>query len=116
MSANPKSSIARDEKASNKAAGETLIASRLPRDGSNAIEAKQAEIRAQPEITVGGLRNCVDSAFGKTFADLPRRVRILTDVKRWAQPGNTTAARQQYAEHDGGSSLLFAGSVHAGIF
>ena len=97
MRANPKSSIARDEKASNKAAGQMLIPSRLPRNGSNAIEAKQAEIRAQPEITVGGLRNCVDSAFGKAVANLPRRVRILTDVERWVQRGNTRAAGQENA-------------------
>jgi len=115
MRANPKTSIARDEEASNNVAGETLIASRLPRDGSNAIEAKQAEIRAQPEVTVGGLRDCVDSASGKPFAGLPRRVRILTDVERWVQRGSTKAARQQYAKHYSGSSS-FVGSVHEGIF
>jgi len=82
VSANPKSSIARDEEFANKAAGKMLIPWRLPRDAPNAIEAKQAEFRAQPEITVGRLRDRLDGAFGKAFADLPRRVRVLTDVKR----------------------------------
>src|SRR5208282_3803657 len=50
--ANPKAPIARDEQASNKAAGETLTLRRLPGNAPNAVEAKQAEFRAKPEITV----------------------------------------------------------------
>jgi len=57
MSANPESSIARDEQASNKAAGEMLTPSRLPPDAPNAIEAEQTEFRAQPEIAIGRLSN-----------------------------------------------------------
>ena len=42
----------------------------LQRDGPDAIETKQTEFRAQPEITVRRLGNCVDGAFGKAFADV----------------------------------------------
>ena len=55
IGANPKTPIARGEQASNVAAGEMLTRRRLPWDEPNAIEAKQAEFRAQPEITVGRL-------------------------------------------------------------
>ena len=58
IGANPKTPIARGEQASNMAAGEMLTCRRLPWDAPNAIEAKQAEFRAEPEITVGRLSNC----------------------------------------------------------
>jgi hypothetical protein len=83
MSANPKSSIARDQQPSNKIAGKMLIPRRLRREGPNAIEAKQAEFRSQPEITVGRLSNRLDRTFGKAFADLPGRMRVLVDIERW---------------------------------
>jgi hypothetical protein len=70
--ANPKTPIARGEQASNIAAGEMLTRRRLPWDAPNAIEAKQAEFRAEPEITVGRLSNRVDDAFEKAVADRPR--------------------------------------------
>jgi len=80
VSANPKRSIARDEEFANKVAGKMLVPWRLPQDAANAIEAKQAEFRAQPEITVGRLRDRLDGAVGKAFADLPRGVRVLIDM------------------------------------
>jgi hypothetical protein len=83
MCANPKTPIARDEQACNEAAGEMLIRWRLPWDAPNAIEAKQTEFRAEPEITVGRLSNCVDGACEKAIADRPRGVRVLIDVERW---------------------------------
>ncbi len=55
--ANPKTPIARSQKASNLAARETLTLWRLPGDAPNAIEAEQAEFRAEPKITVGRLSN-----------------------------------------------------------
>ena len=57
ISANPKTPIARGEQASNIVAGEMLTRWRLPWDAPNAIEAKQTEFRAEPEITVGRLSN-----------------------------------------------------------
>jgi len=70
---------------------------RLPWDAPNTIEAKQPEFRAEPEITVGRLSNCLDGAFEKAFADRPRGVLVLIDIERWVQGGSTTAARQQGA-------------------
>jgi len=55
--ADPKPPIARGEQLSNIAAGEMLTRRRLPWDAPNAIEADQAEFRAQPKMTVGRLSN-----------------------------------------------------------
>ena len=82
-SPDPESSVACDQYSSNRAAGKMLPRRRLPWDGPDAIEAEQAEFGAEPEIAVGRLSNCVDDAFGKAVAGLPRGVRVLTDVKRW---------------------------------
>jgi hypothetical protein len=77
---------------------------RLPWGGPNAVEAKQAEFCAKPEITVGRLSNRVDAACEKAFADRPRFVRVLIDVERWVQGGSARAPRQEDAERDTGSS------------
>ncbi len=53
----PKTSIPRREQTSNIATREMLTLWRLPRDAPNTIEAKQAEFRAEPEITVWRLSN-----------------------------------------------------------
>jgi len=55
----------------------------LPGDASNAIEAKQAEFRAEPKVTVRCLSNRVDDGFKKAIADGPRLVGVLIDVERW---------------------------------
>ena len=60
-----------------------LIRRRLPGDGPDTIEAKQAEFRAEPEITVGRLGNGVDDVPGKTVAVPPRILRVLADIERW---------------------------------
>ncbi len=70
-SADPKSSIARGKQLSNRAAGQILTQRRLPGNGPNTIETNQAETRAQPELTVGCLRNCLDVALGKAVSNLP---------------------------------------------
>jgi hypothetical protein len=80
--ANPKTSIAPGEHASNIRAREVLARGRLPGDAPNAVEAKQAEFRAEPEITVGCLSNRVDDGFEKAVADGPGIVRVLIDVER----------------------------------
>jgi len=71
VSANPKSSIARDEEFANKAAGKMRIPWRLPLDSANTIKATQAEFRAQPEIAVGRLIKSPNIASSKALADLP---------------------------------------------
>jgi hypothetical protein len=55
----------------------------LPGDSANAIEAKQTELRAQPEVTVGSLSNRAYVAFGESVADLPRGMRVLANIERW---------------------------------
>jgi hypothetical protein len=74
--------IAPGEQVSNVPAGELLTRWGLPWDAPNTIEAKQAEFRAEPEITVGRLSNRIDAPFEKSFADRPRSVRVLVDVER----------------------------------
>src|SRR5208337_2602014 len=55
--ANPKSAVARDEQAVDVLVREMLTRRWLPRNTANAIEAKQAEFRAEPEIPVRRLGN-----------------------------------------------------------
>ena len=50
--ADPKGSVAGGEQGANVAAGKTLTRWRLPGDHSNAVKAKQPELRAEPEIPV----------------------------------------------------------------
>src|SRR5262249_7780278 len=80
--ANPKRPVAGGQQTPYKVIRQILIRWRLPGDGPDAIEANQAEFRTQPEIAVGRLGNPSDGAFGKAVANLPRRVRVLTDVER----------------------------------
>src|ERR1051326_8718522 len=84
-SADPERAVARSEHTRNGARGEMPILWRLPCDTPDTVEAKQSEIRAEPEITVGCLRNAVDRAVEKALAGCPCRVRILTNVQRRIQ-------------------------------
>src|SRR5215472_9777834 len=74
-----------------------LIRGRLPRDGADTIEAKQAEFCTQPEIAVRRLRNRDNLAFNEPVADLPSRVGVLADVERGVQPERERTHRQQHA-------------------
>ena len=85
----------------------------MPRDPLNAIETKQAELRAQPEITVGCLRNCLDAAFEKALPDRPRRVRVLIDIDRRVESESTGFAPQENAQGDSDSSRAVR-SLHVG--
>ena len=78
--ANPKSPVGPGEEVKNFARGKVLIGWRLPCDVSHAVETKQAELCAQPKITIGRLCNGVDGASRKSMADLPRGVCVLADV------------------------------------
>ena len=84
----------------------------LPGDTANAIEAKQAEFRAEPEIPIGCLGHRVDVAHGEPVPDGPRGVRVLVDVERGVQGESAGAARQQNCQPDYRSSVL---PLHAGI-
>ena len=94
------------------AAREMLTRWWLPGDAAVAIEAKQAEFRAEPKIAIRSLGNRVDIAFEEPFPNGPRGVRVLADVQRWVQRENATAARQQDNHRDGGSSV---GPLHVCI-
>ena len=76
----------------------------LPRGSANAIEAKHAEFRAEPEIPIGRLGNRVDVALDEATPDSPRHVRILADLKRGIQGEAATAACDKDPEQDGNSS------------
>jgi hypothetical protein len=76
----------------------------LPRGSANAIEAKHAEFRAEPEIPIGRLRNRVDVALDEPTPDSPRLMGILADVKRGIQREAATAACDKKPERDGNSS------------
>jgi hypothetical protein len=64
----------------------------LPWDTANAIEAKQVEFTAEPEIPIGCLGDRVDVAQGKPVPDGPRGVRVLADIERRIQREAATAA------------------------
>ena len=80
--ANPKTPIPGSEHASYIGAREMLARGRLPGDALNAIEAKQAEFRAEPKVTVRCLSNRVDDGFEKAVANGPCVVSVLIDVER----------------------------------
>src|SRR5258705_4007163 len=94
--ANPKCPVSRSQQTENVIRGKLLIRWRLPGNVLDSIEAEQAEFGAQPKITVGSLGKCVNLAFGKAVANLPRCVCVLTDIQRWIQCEHTRAPRQQH--------------------
>src|SRR5262249_41690732 len=115
-SANPKSPVARREKLVNRVRRELLTRWRLPRDVPDAIEPKQTKFRSQPEIPVRRLGNAVDHAFGKAFANLPRRVRVLAHVQLRIERERARMPPQQHgsqhnAERESVSSS-FVRSLH----
>jgi hypothetical protein len=72
-----------------------LIRRRLPRHVPNAIEPRQSERRPHPKVPVRRLGDGENGALGKAVPDLPRRMRVLTDVERRVQGRCTTAAPQK---------------------
>ena len=98
--ANPKSPVACDEQLGDSVAREILTRGRLPGDIAVAIEAKQAEFRAEPKIAIPSLGNRVDVTSEKSFADCPRRVRVLADVERWVERKCKNGARQYAGQPD----------------
>ena len=98
--ANPKRPVVCGEQAENTVGREMLTRRRLPDNTPDAIEAHQAELRTQPEITIGRLRNGEDGAFNKAVADLPPHVRVLADIECRVQRERTRTTGQQQTEHD----------------
>src|SRR5262249_57812384 len=68
----PERAVAGDEERSYEIGGKRSAVRWHPRNGAHAIEAQQAELGPEPQVTVGRLRKCDRLAFGETFADSPR--------------------------------------------
>jgi len=72
----------------------------LPWDGRQSVKADQAELGAKPEVAVWCLRDRGDAAPEYTVADLPRLVRVLTDVESRVEREGTQRALQENAGRD----------------
>src|SRR4030095_6466220 len=83
--ANPKPPVASAVQACDIAVEKMLALWRLRGNGAHAIEPKQAEFGAQPEIPVGRLCDGANEAFRKPIDGFPRGVRVLTDVQTGIQ-------------------------------
>src|SRR4029453_1693878 len=57
----------------------------LPTPQAHAVKTKQAGLRSDPQIPVGGLRERQHTAVEKALANRPCGVPVLTDVPRWIQ-------------------------------
>src|SRR5258705_11488086 len=95
--AKPKCPVSRSQQTENVIRRKLLIRWRLPGNVLDSIEAEQAEFGAQPKITDGSLGKCVNLAFGKAVANLPRCVCVLTDIQRWIQSERARRPRQHHA-------------------
>jgi hypothetical protein len=75
----------------------------FPADTANAIEAEQAEFRAEPEIPIGCLGNRVNGPLEKPVPNGPRVMRVLGDVEGWIQREAASATYHENAQYDGNS-------------
>jgi len=72
-----------------------LPCGRLPGAALCAVEARQTELRAEPEIPIRALCHAVDVAQGEAVPDGPRGVSVLADIQRWIERLSAGAPRQQ---------------------
>src|SRR5262249_49609018 len=98
--ADPEGPVTRGEQTSNPAIGKLFIPGRMPGNTPNAIETQQAELRAQPEVTVRRLRNGRDLPWCKPLAEYPRLVCVLIDVKARVQRGRSRGTHQREPQRD----------------
>ncbi|MGH9880108.1 MAG: hypothetical protein ACRD6N_01630, partial [Pyrinomonadaceae bacterium] len=68
--------------------GELLTSTRLPEGKANAVEAKQAELPAEPQIPVGRLCHREDGAEIEAVPGGPRGMRVLADLQRRVEREN----------------------------
>src|SRR5262249_20715543 len=97
----PQRPVARGEQRRDVSRRKTPTRRRLPRNRPNAVEAKQAELRAEPDIAVGRLRERGDGSLREAFSDSPGGVDVLADVERRIQRERTRDAHQQQARQRG---------------
>src|SRR5262249_16968663 len=98
--ADPERAVASGEQAEDLARRETLISWQLPGESPDAVEAKQAEFRPQPEVAIGRLRHGSDDALGEAVADLPGGMRILADVQRRIERERDGRRRDDTRQHE----------------
>ena len=109
IGSDPKPAVSRSQQTSNSPARQTLLIWRLPFDAAHTVESLQAEFGADPQVTIGRLRNGVDRAFEKPLADRPCLVCVLIDVQGWIQAkadGHKTVSTLT------GSDILDSSAVH----
>src|SRR5271166_4120372 len=61
---------------------------------SNSVEAIDTRLRAEPEITVGQLRDCVDRPTQESIPEGPCGMRELADIQRWIERSKSGRANQ----------------------
>ena len=108
---NPETTVLRGTQGSDVAAGQLRSRWRVPRDAPKSIEPEQAGVRANPEIAIGRLSNGEDDAGEESVADLPRGVRVLSDVEGGVQRERTNAVPQENRQRDDDGSS-HARSIH----
>lgn len=75
--ADPESSIFGAALAVDRVRRKMLTWGRQPGNASATLETEQAEVRSEPEVTLGSLGDQRNCAFGEALANLPRRVGVL---------------------------------------
>src|SRR5262249_5719587 len=71
---------------------------RLPLHHSDAVEAKETVLRAEPQVSVRRLTDGGNAIADEAVANLPGRVRVLTEVRRRIQGERPGTRRQQQAD------------------
>ena len=97
--ADPQGAVASAEEASNGRRGQRRPWWRLPRPHRDAVEAKQAGLRPEPEISVLCLCERDNLRGNEALADLPRCVCVLADVERGVQRERRRRVSQQTDHH-----------------
>src|SRR5215467_6596726 len=95
---NPERPIARSEQTTNVVRRQALIPRWLPLEVPDPIEAKQAQLRTQPKISVRRLGDRHDLGLRKAFIEFPRLVRVLTDVECRIQREHGGCAHEHRAD------------------
>src|SRR5262249_38402516 len=115
MRANPQSTVSCGKQAENEIGRKVLILWRLPWEVPYTVETQQSGFRSEPKVAVRRLGDGCDSGLCEAVADLPCRVRVLTDIQRWIQRERARTPRQDRetdcdARHDAGApQTVFAG-------
>jgi hypothetical protein len=74
-----------------------------PLHWSNAIKAKQAKFRTEPEIAIRGLSHAQNETLKKALADGPCLMSVLIDIERGVQGQGAPAQRRDDAHDNRGS-------------